>query len=239
MKKINLLIIVIVAVFAMSNLSAQDTKFMISVGGGISMPMGNITKTDYADLSSGFAKTSGTMFSFDGAYKLNKSYGVGLHFSMMAYDINHADILDSGAVDAYAVDEATVTTKGWAFMNILPYFYYSFVSTDKFSLDGRILLGYQSVTTPSIDILLEDHPNHLIQDASTGGGLAYGIGIAGRYDLFKNIGLRLGVDYIMSKPNVTITNEDILNTFPTFRVMTKYNETIGMLNATLAVTYSF
>lgn len=236
--KNKIIYIALFSAFAFINASAQDqtTKGFLSMGGGISMLNGNITKTDYEDLSSGFAKSSGGVFSFDGAYFFKKNFGAGLNISFGRYAMNGYEKLAEGAYEAYEIEEAAITPGHYSYVNFLPAFYYT-TGGEKFAFDARILLGYQNLTTPEIVIGLEE--NEIVQKSASGGGFAYGIGVAGRFNFSKSWGLHVGIDYISSKPNITIENEGINNTFETLRVVDKYNESIGMINATLGICYSF
>ncbi len=245
MKKAILTFIATLVFAVCTNVHAQDSKNgssgakgFIGISGGYSLPFGNFTKSDYLDLTAGFAKP-GPAFSLDGAYFFNKHMGVGLVVSMSNYGIKNQDVLSAGYVEAFAVDEVTMTVGSYTMLNILPAFYYT-LPMDKLNIDFRLMAGYSSLTTPKIQVQLEDQSDTpLIQEASTGGGLCLGIGAGVRYTFYKHLGAALRVDYFNSKPSVDIKYTNLNNPTDEFRYLKKYNESISMINASLGLCYSF
>lgn len=241
MKNISILCTIVVLFVTLQKLNAQDSKGFIGIYGGYSMLSGNITKSDnYLDLSQGFSESSGPVFSLDGAYFLKKNIGVGLVVSMSNFGVKNQDVLSAGYVDAFDVDEVTMTVGSYKMLNILPAFYYT-LPMDKLNIDFRLMIGYSSLTTPKIQVQLEDAADTpLIQNACTGGGLGFGIGAGARYNFSSHIGAALRIDYITSKPSVDITYTNLNNpTDGLFRNEKKYNESIGSLNGSLGLVYNF
>ncbi len=238
MKNIISICTVIVMFISIVKTGAQDTKGFISINGGYSIPTGNFTKSEYLDYTNGFAK-AGPSFSLEGAYFFNKHIGVGLTASMANYGLK-TDVLSAGYVEAFAVDEVTMTVGSYNMLNILPAFYYT-LPMDKLNIDFRAMVGYSSLTTPKIQVQLEDAADTpIIQNASTGGGLSFGIGAGARYKFSSHFGAAIRIDYINSKPNVNITYTNLNNpTDGLFRNITKYNESIGCINSSLGIFYSF
>src|ERR1700751_6043911 len=79
-------------VFAQDNASTANdvkTKSFIGVTGGYSNLMGNITKTDYADNSSGYANSKGYNIGLEGAYYFHKYFGVGGLFSLSTFNVTN------------------------------------------------------------------------------------------------------------------------------------------------------
>jgi hypothetical protein len=214
-----------------------DSKGFIGISGGYSLPFGNFTKSDYLDLKAGFAK-AGPVFSLDGGYFFNKHIGAGLVLSRANYGIKAQDVLSAGYVEAFAVDEVTMTVSPYTLYNILPALYYT-IQKDKLNIDFRLMIGYSSLTVPKIQVQLEDNADSpLIQNQSTGGGLGFGIGAGARYKFASHFGAALRIDYLNSKPNVNITYTNLNNPTDEFRYLKKYNESIGVLNASLGLYYS-
>jgi len=221
--------------------NTEYSKGFIGINGGYSSLMGNITKANnYLDNSQGFAVKGGPVLSLDGAYFFNKHIGAGLVVSIANYGVAGQNILSEGYVEAFAVDEVTMTVGSYKTLNILPAFYYS-LPMNNLHIDFRLMVGYSSLTTPAIKVQLEDATDTpFIQNKSTGGGLGYGLGAGLRYKFGRHIGAALRIDYINSKPNVDVTYTNLNNpTEGLFRKVTKYNESIGSVNASLGLTFNF
>lgn len=215
-----------------------NSRLMFGIYGGYSLPMGNITKTDYLDLSAGFAK-AGPDFSIDGTYFFNDHMGAGAVVSLMQYGIRDRDILAAGYVEAFAVDDVTMSYTGYSMLTVMPAFYYT-LAMQKMHVDFRVMAGYANLTTPKIHVQLEDNADHpLIQNAASGGGFGFGIGAGIRYAITSHIGLALRVDYLNTKPNVDITYTNLNNPTDKFRLLTNYNEDIGSINGTLGLMFTF
>ncbi|MEO8085997.1 MAG: outer membrane beta-barrel protein [Bacteroidota bacterium] len=240
--KNKILVVVAVIIFAaFINVSAQDSKGYIGISGGYSSIFGNITKgDDYLNLSQGFAKSGAPAFAIDGAYFFNKNIGAGLMFNISTYGVTGQDVLSAGYVEAFAVDEVTMTIGSYKMFNILPAFYYT-LPINKLNVDFRFMIGYSGLTTPEIKVQLEDAADTpLIQEASSGGGLALGLGAGMRYAFTKHIGAAVRLDYLNAKQSVDIKYSNLNNpTDGLFRNLTTYNESIGNFNATLGLVYNF
>jgi len=234
MKKAQLTLILAVLLF--HTINAQNIKGFISGGGGLSLPMGNITKTAYSDLSSGFSATTGGIYTLDAGYFFHPHFGVGMNLSFGSYKMRNPEAFALAAIEAYEIEEASVIPGRYNYLNVLPAFYYT-TGGSKFAFDIRILAGYQNLKTPEITVNLEE--NSIIQKAGSSGGFAYGAGIAARFPLTSKIGLRLGIDYINSNPDISIKTEGINNPMDGLRIVEKYNEQIGMLNASIGIVYQF
>lgn len=239
MKKHILVTIALLLSLVYTRSTAQDSKGFIGISGGYSMLSGNIIKSEYSDLSSGFAKSGSSVFSLDGAYFFNKNIGIGAILSSAQFGVKDQDKLASGYVDAFAVDEVTLTVGSYNALNIFPAFYYT-LPFEKLNVDFRIMVGYSSLKTPEIKIQLEDNADKVItQKSSSAGGLGYGAGAGVRYSFTKHFGAALRLDYLMSKPDIAVANENISNPTDALRVITKYNESVYGFNSTLGLMYNF
>jgi opacity protein-like surface antigen len=223
-----------------SSMGASDKSVMIGITGGLTMLSGNLAKTDYKDNSSGFAG-SGYNFGVTGTWFLNKNFGISVLVSYQNYSIKGIDNIARGFQVDYFVDTAKATSKGNSSqVNVLVGPYYRLPLSDKFSIDGRLLVGLVDATLGGWTVLLTDggiaHPNATptqdVAHAATFGGQ---VGIGLKYNITDNWGVMLNGDYYYSKPNFSITNED--RNANTGRKITSYNEAITGINANLTLCY--
>lgn len=235
--KFNLLLSFLVA--TIGPCIAQDVSgSYIGISGGYALPSGNFAKSDYLDLKAGFAQ-SGPLLSLDGAYFFKNHIGVGAVVSLANFGIKDKETLAAGYVEAFAVDEVTMTVGSYKMLNVLPAVYYT-LPLNKLNVDFRVMAGYTSLTMPEIKVQLEDAADTpLIQKKSTGSGLGLGVGAGLRYQLVSHLGLALRLDYLYTKPSIDVTYENLNNPTDSFRLLTKYDESIGILNASLGLIYAF
>src|ERR1700740_3054657 len=82
--------------FGQDNTGDDKTKSFIGVTGGYSNLMGNITKSDYLNKSSGYASSMGYNVGIEGAYYLNKHIGLGGLFSFASFSTANLQTLSDG-----------------------------------------------------------------------------------------------------------------------------------------------
>ncbi|HXB39742.1 MAG TPA: outer membrane beta-barrel protein [Bacteroidia bacterium] len=228
------------AAYAQDNASdGAKPKSFFAVTGGMSNLMGNITKTDYHNNSSGYAAAMGYNTGIEGAYFLNKYLGVGGVFSFASFNVTGLQTMSDGFKHDFGVDSiaVTVTTK-YNFFNYLvgPYFAYPY---KKFTFDARVVAGFVYVTTPEFDIFVEDggKPHPCAQNISSAGAFGFQAGLGVRYSITNRIGLKLGADYYSTNPNITIQNSN--RPIAGARLLTNYHEPISMMNINLGLIYQF
>lgn len=220
--------------------NTSDKGLMIGVTGGLTTLSGNLAKTDYHDNSSGFSGP-GYNLGVTGTWFLNKHFGISALISYHSYSVQGIQNIAQGFQEDFFVDSSTAYSKGHtSTFNVLIGPYYSLPLSDKFSLDGRLLVGLVDASLVGWSVLLTDggisHPDapptQDVAHAVTFGGQA-GIGL--RYQLTDKWGIMLNGDYYYAKPDFSITNE--YRNAQNGRKITSYNEAIMGLNANLTLVY--
>lgn len=223
-----------------SSENSSDKSFMIGITGGLTTLSGNLAKTEYADNSSGFSGP-GFNLGVTGTWFLNKHFGISALVSYHSYAIKGIEDIAQGFQEDFFVDSASATSKGsTSTFNVLVGPYYSLPLSDKFSIDGRLLVGLVDASLVGWQVLLTDGgithteapPTQDVAHAVTFGGQA-GIGL--RYQFTDKWGIVLNGDYYYAKPNFSITNE--YRNAANGRKITSYNEAITSLNANLTLVY--
>lgn len=215
-----------------------DPKLYIGLSGGLSVPMGNFAKANYADPKSGFAKT-GANIGVTGTYLLTKHFGITALVSYQVYGFKSAQNLANGYKDDFAVDSATAQINGINYsINVLVGPYYTSALYHNLYLDVRVLAGITSAHLAGNTIYLEDQTDATFgQNQSSATAFAFQLGGALRYNLCKHWGLSLGVDYFSSKPDFSIDNTNRKN--EAGRMLTAYHQPIQGINTNLGIVYRF
>jgi hypothetical protein len=243
MKKIFLNAIVLgfisLTTFAQDNSETLKPKSFIGVTGGYSSLMGNITKSVYADNTSGYASSMGYNVGLEGAVYVNKYLGIGGIFSMASFNTNGLQTMSDGYKKDFNVDSisVTVTTK-YVFSNFFVGPYFS-LPIKKFTLDLRIVGGLTHVTTPDFDVNVIDgsKPHPFAQSISSANAFGAQVGLGIRYSIIKNLCVKLNADYYFSNPDITIKNSNrVINTG---RTLTDYHQPISILYLNLGLAYQF
>lgn len=230
MKRISLLIGLLLTPFTVVQAQNKPNAF-IEVFGGLTNPSGQFAKSDYNDLTSGFAKSS-YVLGASGAVFFGGNLGLGVTLSQADYGVNTSAIAQ-GYVGDYAVDEATAYSKHYKFNNLLVGPYYS-LAFGKLTLDLRGLVGVSAVTLPALRVVLEDQST-FTQNKATATGFAYQVGAGLRLAVFKHLGVSVRGDYGSTKPKLVVTYDNVNNS--SGRTITGYNQSINSLNSTVGIFY--
>ena len=242
MKKLILYIVagfISCAAFAQDDANTGKAKSFIGVTGGYSSLMGNITKSDYNNNSSGYANAMGYNTGIEGAYYLNKYIGIGGLFSFASFSTANLQSMSDGYKQDFDVDSVSVTvTTKYNFYNFFVGPYLSF-PIKKFTIDFRAVGGFTLVYTPEFDIFIEDggKPHPCAQNISSGTGFGFQAGAGIRYAITNHIGIKLNADYYYTDPNIAIQNSN--RAIVAGRLITNYHEAITMLNINLGLAYQF
>ena len=209
---------------------------VIGVTGGLSMPMGNFAKTDYASNKSGFAST-GFNAGVTGTYMLSRHWGVTALASYTRFSSAGLENIAAGYVESFAVGDATVRIKddNHTFSYIVGADY-SVAFCHHLSVDLRAMTGLVHAQLAGYEVLLEDNANSTFQQkAATANTIGFQAGAAVKYDFSKHFGVALNLDYFYSKPDFTIENVNRTNNAG--RLLTGYNEPIAGINTNISLIY--
>ena len=216
----------------------SSARFMAGITGGISVPSGNFTSTDYGNDKAGFAG-SGYNLGLTGTWFIERNFGITALLSYHQYSYHGINSMAAGFQDAFDVDSASASQKGTNHsFNILVGPYYSIPLTSKFSIDLRLLGGITNNTLAGYDVVLTDagitHPP-LTQNTATATSFGMQGGVALRYNVSRHWALMLNTDYFYSKPDFTIVNVD--RNANAGREITSYNQPIAGVNTNLTLVY--
>src|SRR5450631_448866 len=236
MKKIIVFLFFLIAV---SRLSAQQStpKYIFSLNGGASIPTGNFAKGDYADETSGFAKTGG-QFNLTGTYHLPKDFGITLLLGYSSFGHNGTQSLADGYKEDSGTDSTTLYSKGSNYsLSFLIGPTYRFHPGKKLFIDARALVGYVDTQLAGFQIFYEDYTtNSMTQNAASAGAFGFQGGIGIGYQISKSWAVQVSGDYFTSKPNFNITYDDFV--VNSGRKLTTYDQPVSGFNVTVGVSYS-
>lgn len=229
------------------------TRLMIGVTGGVSIPMGKFSQTNYCDISSipnapvnyntgsGFAGIGGNG-GITATYLINKHWGVAELFSYQQFSNTGGQNMALGMQHfpgGFDVDSVTFSFKGNSHtFNILIGPVYSMSLAKKLDLDFRLLIGFVNATLAGNNITLTDggvtDPT-FYQAVSWANSFGGQLGAALRYSISDHIGVALNADFFYSKPDFTVNNINRNNAAG--REIFSYNEPIDGINANLTLYY--
>ena len=228
---------------------AQKGTGFIGVDGGVSLPLGNwgkaSTATDMTSLNgtvddkSGYARTGG-FFSVDGAWFFSKHFAIGGMFRYGSHSLKGIDSLSQGYEESFDVDQTSTAVTNYKLWSIMPGLYYDWHFTRKFALTARALAGIAHVSTPEINVAIEDggiQDPPVIQESASKTAFAADGGVGLQYDLIKCLAIRLRADYFYTKPDLTIRNTGRNNNAG--REVPSYDQAMSSVNFSLGVAYVF
>ncbi len=216
--------------------TAQNgAKHYIGLSAGYVLPFGNLAKTEYSNIKSGFSGP-GYSIAVDGAYYLHRMIGIGGLISYTNFSVAKGSTtsLGQGYIDDFGVDDATVTiTNSTTVTNyfIGPCFS---IPLSKLSVDFRALGGLSHASTPEIKVILEDG-DPFYQKKSSGNGWGFSLGTGVRIPLYKSLTMAVRVDYSNVKPSIIVRNENRINNAG--RYVNQYNTPVSFLTGSLGLVY--
>lgn len=240
------LLFLLAALCGSASLFAQS---FIGVDGGVSIPVGNFSKTSTAtSLMSingtvsdphGYAKTNG-FFSVDGAWFFSKHFGIGGLFKYGTYDLKGIDSLSQGYEESFDVDTTRTAVTNYKVWSVLPGIYFNEQLTKKLAFTARALAGIAHASTPDITVGIEDGgvPDPPVTQASasrTAFALDGGVGL--QYQVIRCMLIRLRADYFYTKPDFSIANSGRNNNAG--REVNDYDQALSSFNFSLGVAYTF
>jgi opacity protein-like surface antigen len=238
--------VLIVSVYSLSSFAQEKGPSFIGVAGGVSIPTGNwgksrlvISTNGYANDPAGFANTGG-LGGVEGAWFFSKHFGLGGLFTYSAYKTKDLSTLSLGYQQSFDVDSVHTTANSYKVWNIMPGIYFNYPIAKKLSLTARGLAGITNVTTPQIDVSINDggiHDGDIHQEKATKTSYAFDLGAGLSYNVIKCLAINLRADYFYSKPDVSINNTARMNAAG--RRVDQYNEAMMGVNVSLGVAYVF
>jgi Outer membrane protein beta-barrel domain len=221
------------------SVSAQQSypKFTFSLNGGTAIPTGNYSKSDYADETSGYAGSGGTI-NLTATHYFQNSFGITLLFGYSSFGHTGTQSLADGYKEDSGTDSTTLYSKGTNYS-------YSFLigptyrihAGKNFFIDARALIGYVSSHLAGFQIYYEDYlDNSMSQNPSSAGAFGFQGGLGFGYKFSSQWAVQINGDYFTSKPDFNITYDDFV--VNSGRKLTNYNQAISGINVTLGVSYS-
>src|SRR5450755_2117256 len=236
MKKIIMILLVLTVA---GRVSAQQSvpKITFALNGGASIPTGNFAKGDYANETSGFAKT-GAQFNLTGTYHLHKNFGITLLLGYSSFGRNGTQSLADGYKEDSGTDSTTFYSKG---SNYSVSFFigptYRFHPGKKLFIDAWALVGYVNTHLAGFQIFYEDYTtNSMTQNAASAGAFGFQGGLGIGYQISKSWAVQFNGDYFTSKPNFNITYDDFV--VNSGRKLTTYDQPVNGFNVTVGLSYS-
>lgn len=217
--------------------SAAAPKIQIGITGGVSLPSGNFSKSDYADDKAGFAST-GSNFGVTGTYFINKRWGITALVAYHSFSFKGAQNLADGFKEAFDIDSSTVDVNGTNHcINFLAGPYYVLPVAKKLDVTFRAMAGITAAHLAGYQVAVEDQAAATFsqKEASATTFAAQG-GLGINYRLTRLFGIGLNVDYFYSKPDFTIDNVNRTNAAG--RKIDQYNQPLTAVTTNLTLTYT-
>jgi len=242
MKKIIKIVFICVGIFTCKAGMAADHDsthhLLIAIGGGGSFPGGNFTKTDFSDPKSGFAGSGGNI-GISASLPLNKHFGITALVQYQKFSVQGLQTLADSFKEAFAIDSATLYTKGSNYnVNVMVGVYYNEPLSKRLSIEGKALIGLTSAHFAGNQLYFEDQgASTFEQKPATANTVGMRLGADLRYMFTNHFGLELNLAYFYSKPDFSITYDNRNNNAG--RWITSYNQPIAGLDAGASIVYKF
>ena len=246
--------VLIVSIYSLSSFAQEKGPSFIGVAGGVSIPTGNwgksrliISSTGYANDPAGFAAV-GPIGGVEGAWFFSKHFGLGGLFTYATYKTKDPATLSLGYQQSFDVDSVHTNAGNYKVWNIMPGIYYNLPIAKKLAFTARALVGITNVSTPQIDVSINDggiHDSDLHQEKATKTSYAFDLGAGLSYRVIKCLAINLRADYFYSKPDIAINNVSIaagtnsVHSNSVGRRVDQYNEALMGANVSLGVAYVF
>jgi hypothetical protein len=217
-------------------------KFTIGITGGVTIPMGNLAKTDYYNSASGFSGTGGN-FGITGTWHLGKHWGITELFTYQQFSFAGGNNMALGMQafpGGFDVDSVNFSVRGNTHtFNFLIGPSYTVQAGKKFDIDFRLLVGFVNANLAGNNITLWDGGNTypaFYQAVSWSNTFGSQIGAALRYNITNHIGIAVNADFFYSKPDFEVNNVNRNNAAG--REIYSYNQPVEGVNANLTLSYS-
>lgn len=242
MKKISPFILFFLCMLYLSpNAHAQDDEVFVTLGGGVSIPLGEYAATDFSDESSGFARVGGNFNIYFG-YRFNEYFSIAglLNGCVNRYDYvqvqewfteNYAETLPNTAW--------VVESKNWGLGGLLAGPVGSIpIVTNRFFFDLRVLGGFLYAYSPAIYVtgVESGEPDKLL-NIEQGSEVTWAIdaGAGFRYNRTRSQYFILLADYMYANP--TFSNIGISSTEFEYRRADTYSQVISTINISIGIGY--
>jgi opacity protein-like surface antigen len=216
--------------------NASSSGFILSVNGGLSVPLGDFSKGDYYNQKSGFASAGGTV-NLSATWYLSKHFGIGLAGGYSGYGFKGSQSLSDGYKEDSGTDSTTLYRQGTNHvLSILAGPYYRFLTTKKLTADAHLLGGYSNVHLAGFRIFYEDYTdNAMSQEPSSGGAFAWQAGAGLQYLLTKKISIRFAADYLATEPRIAMKYQNFI--VNSGRKLSAYHQSASFVNTSLGIGY--
>ncbi|KQC00661.1 outer membrane beta-barrel protein [Pedobacter sp. Hv1] len=236
MKKI-LLFSLISFVYFNVNAQTVSQKSSIGITVGPSFPVGDFASKDLSNSQSGLAKVGGFL-GIDYSYRFSKYFGAIVSAQGRIHGV------DEKALSTYAVPDGSgaslsIATGTWKMGAIMAGIFQVVPLTkdEKLNLEIRALGGYQSTSSPKVDVKISIPGMGSFQDtqeSESAGSFAYVVGAGLKYSLSPSLALKLSGDYNGAQPKFTVT------TYPADAPVTQQvKQSIGTFNVGIGLAIGF
>ncbi len=231
----------------------------VEISGGVSVPVGRFTQTNYSDAKSGFAGI-GPVFAVSGVkYIGHSNFGIGGTLSYAYYRMTGLGNIAKGYQQTWLVDSTNVRGTSYKSIHALIGPYYS-IPLGIATIDFHALAGANAMWSPEVDVLLEDggisqtydykynitngsFPGNQFsfwQQSSFSAVVAAQVGVGLRISPVKHFAIAARVDYFYSRPvfDINWVNANP-NAYPGERYFTSYTQAFNGINASLGLDYVF
>jgi len=227
--------------FLIPNMHSQDAEVFVTLGGGVSIPLGEYAATDFSDESSGFARVGGNFNIYFG-YRFNEFLSIAglLNGCVNRYDyVKVQEWFTENYAESLPNTAWVVESKNWGLGGLLAGPVGSIpIVTNKFFFDVRVLGGFLYAYSPAIYLTgVESGEPDKILNIEQGSEITWAIdaGAGFRYNRTRNQYFILLADYMYAKP--TFSNIGISSSEFEYRRADTYSQVISTVNISVGIGY--
>ncbi|NOY49943.1 MAG: outer membrane beta-barrel protein [Chlorobi bacterium] len=193
---------ILIIIFVLSNFSiiAQTSRQYVGISVGPSFPLGDFSKSDLSDSTSGFAKT-GINLKVIYSYKLSHNFGLQLHFVFNANNIDNEALKNEAAASKSDYSFSVESNRPWNSGGIYLSPFLRLPISERFTWEIKGNIGLSSAHSPQFIVrgtnTESSEKTEYFREVAKAFGLGFGTGTSFMYKLNKYV-LTLDLDYYYS-----------------------------------------
>lgn len=228
------LLILTLALLQSIQLHSQDILVM-DASVGVSVPLGQVSKVDFAEPESGFAGVGGSI-RFWAGLKPTKNFGLLFQTSAGLHPAKTAD-LRQYVQNTYGVSPEPITTY-YRYGTFQGGILISGIMKERWALDARLAVGYLWANSSLIDFSENGTTFFKIYEGH-GKGISFSAGFGGRYKIYKAFYTCMAFDFTGALPNFENVVIETRNGTQSEFSMKTYTQFMGTLQLTGGLGLAF
>lgn len=154
---------------------------------------------------------------FEGAWFLNRNFGIGGEFTVTGYPLDNNTIESLGNPEVFETYDMSYTSNALGFMNVGVGPYYALHFSEKFNLMLKATAGYSFGAIGKVEAKQNDEtvyvPDNIINNMTVASfkphsAFRWSVGTSFTYNLTDELGISLYTDYSQTRPTMMFTPEN-------------------------------